>query len=374
MTGLLLADGVTRGLYKIDAPVHELLGGEVKLDERITLRRLSTHTSGLPRVPTNMFPNDPRDPYASYTEERLLTYLGDLKMQSEPGTDASYSNLGVGLLGYALAEQAGVSFPELLDQRLLRPMGMKSTTVALNESQSIRMAGPHAADTEPAHLWNIGVLAGAGGVRSNVQDMLTYAAAQIEPSKTPLADAIRLSQTVQTRTGEAAFDEAMGLGWFMDDQGTTLAHDGGTGGFRAMLKISLEDQTAVVVLSNTASTHAKPLARQIIQLVEGKTIDPVDLPKTINVEQAVLEQYVGRYALLDLGHIEIERTNGKLYTRQTGQKPIRLFANAKDSFRNRVAEATIRFDRDEAGEVSGLILIQGQTEFACPRVETEQAE
>ena len=295
-------------------------------------------------------------------------------MQSEPGTDASYSNLGVGLLGYALAEQAQTSFPDLLDQRVLAPLGMKSTTVTLDEEQASHMAGPHTADGESAHLWDLATLAGAGGVRSTIQDMLTYAAAQIAPDKTALADAIRLTQTSHTPPGEPAFEEGVGLGWLLNKQGTTLAHDGGTGGFISLIQVDLEEQVALVILTNTSSPYAGSFMRQVVQLVEGEAVKPVDLPKTIDVDEVVLQQYVGRYKLLNLGFIEIEQRDEKLYMILTGQKPVRLFANDEDSFRNRIAQSTIQFKRNAAGEVSELVLDQAQMKLNCPRVNAEQGE
>ena len=372
MTGLMLADGVTRGRYDVDEPVASLLGDGIEVDERITLRRLSTHTSGLTRLPSNMFPSDPRNPYAAYSEQHLLAFLKKPSMQSEPGTEASYSNIGVGLLGYALAKHEQTSYEDLLKRRVLKPLGMDDTTITLDHVHENHMAQPHTTDGALAHLWDMPTLAGAGGVRANVVDMLAYSTAQIDPDSTPLADAIRLSHTNQSRPGDVAFDAPMGLGWFIGEHATEVSHRGGTGGFLSMLKISLKDRTAVVVLSNSASKHAGTLAKQVTQLVNGKAIDPVNLPKAVVLEQAVLEQYVGHYKLLDLGFIEIELDGDKLYTRQNSQKRNRLFPESKTSFRNRATESTVRFDRDKTGEVTGLTLIQYGHELTCPRVVKDQ--
>ena len=74
-TSLLLSDMVQRGEVKLADPVAKYLPAEVKLPERagrsITLVDLSTHTSGLPRLPTNLQPKDPANPYADYTVEQL---------------------------------------------------------------------------------------------------------------------------------------------------------------------------------------------------------------------------------------------------------------------------------------------------------------
>ena len=78
-TSLLLADMVQRGEVALTDPVAKYLPPEVKMPERggrqITLVDLSTHTSGLPRVPSNFHPKDPANPYADYTVEQLYQFL-----------------------------------------------------------------------------------------------------------------------------------------------------------------------------------------------------------------------------------------------------------------------------------------------------------
>lgn len=371
MTGLLLADGVTRGLYTLDTPVQDLLGGKTQVDPRITLGRLSTHNSGLPRIPLNMWPMDLDDPYAAYDAARLLAYLEKPFMESEPGTKASYSNLGVGLLGYALAEQAGMGYESLLRLRVLTPLGMDQTTVTLNDVQLERTASPHRADGEPSHLWGFMALAGAGGVRSNVQDMLTYAQAQLHPDATPLAEAIRLSQQPQNRAGEASFDNPMGLGWFIVANGTTLTHGGKSGGFKSIIAINLEQGTALVVLTNSANSYAESIAAQIGDLLAGLEVRDVDLPIPAEVPEHTLDEYTGQYVLVGAGVVEITREGGRLYAQITGQPRLRLFAKNQDTFRYRAVEATIDFERDEQGRVYRLVLRQNGKEHLCPRVPAE---
>jgi CubicO group peptidase (beta-lactamase class C family) len=77
-TSLLLADMVQRGEVALTDPVAKYLPAEVKMPERggraITLVDLSTHTSGLPRLPANLQPKDSANPYADY--RRLPVFHG----------------------------------------------------------------------------------------------------------------------------------------------------------------------------------------------------------------------------------------------------------------------------------------------------------
>lgn len=373
MTGLLLADGVTRGAYTLDTPVSELLAEKAEVDPRITLGRLSTHTSGLPRLPINLYPYNPRDPYAVYDERRLLKDLRSIYLPDEPGQTSRYSNLGVGLLGYALAEQAGTDYESLLKERLLVPLGMNRTTITLRKDNRARMAGPHNADGEPASLWDLNVLAGAGGVRSDLHDMLTYARAQIRPDTTPLADAIRLSQSPQQRPGEASFGNPMGLGWFIGEGGV-LMHGGQTGGFKALIFVAPEKQSAVVVLANTSNDFVQSFGNQLHACVlKGQAVGPAELPAVVEVPTETLERYVGRYRLDGAGVIDVTRAEGRLYAQLTNQPRFRLFPETPSRFRYRVVRATIDFEYNDLGEVDRLVLTQDGRRHVCPRISAEDA-
>ena len=75
----------------------------------ITLADLATHTSGLPRDPTNLDLRSLADPYAEYRAVDLHAFLAGYLLQRDPGTQFEYSNVGIGLLGHALAMRAGLS-------------------------------------------------------------------------------------------------------------------------------------------------------------------------------------------------------------------------------------------------------------------------
>lgn len=106
-TGLLLAQAVVEKKVTLEKTLGSLLAGQVKfVDPRvaaITLKQLATHTSGLPRMPDNMGADaTEEDPFANYDEKLLLNFLSTAKLEGEGPFSCSYSNLGMGLLGYLL--------------------------------------------------------------------------------------------------------------------------------------------------------------------------------------------------------------------------------------------------------------------------------
>src|SRR5262249_36788679 len=98
-TSLLLADMAQRGEVALNDPVAKYLPAEgVKMPERggrqITLVDLATHTSGLPRLPSNLKPANSANPYADYTVKQLYEFLSGYTLERDIGAQFEYSNLG----------------------------------------------------------------------------------------------------------------------------------------------------------------------------------------------------------------------------------------------------------------------------------------
>ena len=196
-TAALLAEMAGRGEVGIDQPVAELLPPGVRMPSRrgepITLAHLAEHTSALPRLPGNLWATvtDQKNPYRDYRVAHLYEYLGGAGVGFPPGTGAAYSNLGAGLLGHVLALRAGLPYDELLAERILRPLGLTDTGIALSADQASRLAPGHDAMGKPTSNWDLPTLAGAGALRSTADEMLTFLRANLDPPGTPAGAALR---------------------------------------------------------------------------------------------------------------------------------------------------------------------------------------
>src|SRR5215475_11747845 len=108
-TATLLASAVLSGRLALDTPVGQLLPDFTipsRGTKEITLGDLATQHSGLPRLPPDFMPADPENPYADYDAAKLKESLAAYKLPRDPGAAYEYSNLGFGLLGFALAQSA----------------------------------------------------------------------------------------------------------------------------------------------------------------------------------------------------------------------------------------------------------------------------
>jgi CubicO group peptidase (beta-lactamase class C family) len=272
-TGLTLAREIEQGIVRLEQPVRELLPPGVELPEAargVTLRQLTTHSSGFPRMPAGWSPLRGirmllfgSDPYAGYSEADLLADVRTVKLQSAPGTKACYSNFGMMLLGHLLATKAGSSYEALVKREVCLPLGMDDTTVTLDRSQAPRAAqgyravlrcGPLLFALRSDPWFAASKLGGAGALRSTAADMLKYLQANMRPDGQPLEHALRESHRELFQEDERT---AYGMNWIHTRserlQQAMIWHNGGTGGFRSFLGFTEDSQLGVLILSNSSA-------------------------------------------------------------------------------------------------------------------------
>jgi len=233
-TASVLSDMVARREVKLDDPVANYLPRAVHMPVRgrpISLLDLATQVSGLPRLPDNLAPRDPSNPYADYSVRQLYEFLSRYQLPRDPGASYEYSNLGMGLLGHALALRARMSYEQLVARRLLTPLGMRETAITLTPPLRARLAPGHDEAGKVVPNWDLPTLAGAGALRSTASDMLAFLAANVDTSATPIGRALR--QTHDPRQATDNPNLKVGLAWHILSRpiGNIVWHNGGTGGY-----------------------------------------------------------------------------------------------------------------------------------------------
>lgn len=292
-TGLLLAEAVQRKEVELDAPISDLMPTGVTIptkdDVAITAKHLALHSSGLPRHPSSLTSRKPPpDPFASYGEDALFQDLVTTQLASTPGTTISISDYGVGLLGYALGRKIGGGYGAALKTRVLDPLGLTDTFIALPPGATARKAIGTDDNLEPSPRWTWGALAGAGSLVSNVSDCMKFLDAQIdaaEGSRGTLRPQMRLAQEPQLdRDGD---NEA--LGWMIDSAGRRF-HEGRTSGFRTYMAFDAKTRRGVVVLASSATTLVDFLGPLMFDVMANTAPPPSPVPTP-----AQLATYAGNY-------------------------------------------------------------------------------
>ena len=369
-TAILLADLAGEGAVELETPVQRLLGPDVTVPTRngaeIALLHLTTHSSGLPRMPNNFRPADAGNPYADYTVAQLYEFLSSHELQRDIGAEVEYSNLGTGLLGHVLALSQETDYETLVSRRLLEPLGMSDTSITLSPSQQERLAGGHSVQLRPVANWDLPTLAGAGALRSTVNDMLTFVEVNLGLRESPLVDEI--GATHAARRDFPGPNMRIGLGWVIRSghDRELYWHNGGTGGYRSFLGFDLESQTGVVVLSNSGDS-VDDLGFHLLEQ-RYRLVLPPAFRTAVDVDPAVYDDYAGRYQLADNVVFTVTRQGDRLFVQLTGQPRFEVFPESETTYFYRVVDAQITFGRGEDGSVDYLVLHQNDMDQRAERL------
>jgi CubicO group peptidase (beta-lactamase class C family) len=372
-TGLLLADAVVSGRVSLVTPAEDLLPESVEMrrrDEALPIRlwHLSTHTSGLPRLPDNLQPSDPNNPYADYNGNRLAAFLRTYQPRKKPGETLAYSNVGAGLLGLLLAFDRRTNYESLVKERIAEPLGLGDTRITLDAERRARLAPPHLDGGAPGHAWDFDTLAGAGAIRSSVDDLLQLTRACLDPPKGNLGYAIEFAWQIHQKPIEKD-DFAMGLGWHVARDGSTRWHNGETGGYHASVFVSRQIDVAVVVLANTAAGEVDALAEQLMRMLAGADEKPREFQELVEVSPETMQRYVGKYQLAPGAVFTVSLNGNQLLVGLTGQQTFRVYPRGETEWFYKVVDATLTFQVDQSGRCNSLELFQNGIRQKAKRID-----
>ncbi len=373
-TSLLLMDMVRRGEVSVNDPVSKYLPASVKVPERngrkITLADLSTQSSGLPRMPTNFHPKDMGNPYADYSVQQMYDFISGYQLTRDIGSQYEYSNLAVGLLGHVLSLRAGTSYEALLRSRICEPLGMKDTRITLTPEMKARLAVGHNASADPVPNWDLPTLAGAGAIRSTANDMLTFLAANLGYTKTPLAQAMADEISIRRPTGMADLEIAYAWHIQTKDGSSIIWHNGGTGGYRTYAGFDPKARTGVVVLTNiSTAAGGDDIGRHLLNASYPLTkVTPPTEHKAISLDPKVFDRYAGSYQFGPFALMTISRDGEHLYSQLTDQPKVEIQAESERKFYAKSVSAELTFDVDPQGAVTQVVLHQGGAEMTAKRL------
>lgn len=249
-TGSLLGVLSAESKLDLDLPIKEQSKRGEKFElGAISFLDLATHTSGLPRLPSNLVSKNKNDLYRDYTDELFRDYFSATRNETRELASRKYlySNLGFGLLGFLMARQGGKSFSSLLKQKIFSPLKLKNTFVSegqdsralagflKNGEQVLPRSGPES-------------MQGSWAVYSSAQDLLRFLSEAISPTQSSHGRGIDIAQK-EYRDYGVGF--SAGLGWSIVKDTETRFKNGSSGGYHSIMMFNRKTQTALVLLSNT---------------------------------------------------------------------------------------------------------------------------
>ena len=277
VTAVLLAILAGDGIVALDQPLETLVPEIGDLQDRPpganpVLRQVASHTAGLAREPG--LPGAATGPIEAWTS-RILESIPTTRYQTPPGTEYSYSNIGFGILGFALERAAEQPFMDQVEARIFSPLGMQSSTFVVGEALLLSLARGHAngadgdVDTElPAreHAGR-GYKVPNGGVYATVDDLAAFAAGVMgRGGVSLLSDGMR-AEVLGVQTPEDP-DSGYGLGFSINavDGRVFAGHGGSVAGYTAYLLFEPATGLTVVLLRNynRGRTNLGDAARELL--------------------------------------------------------------------------------------------------------------
>ncbi len=267
MTSEILVKLLDQGVVKLNDPLSKYAPPGARVPtykgSPITLVNLATHTSALPREQPGGAAH--RAVFVWPTREQRWSWLSTATLKSAPGSQAAYSNLGFDLLADALANAAGKPYPQLFEQQITRPLGMKDTTFTPSPDQCKRLM---VAEKGASPCNNTLAAIGSGGVYSTPDDMMRWMQQFLSSDfYTRNTQADRMQTLIYQRsqlTRVTGMDvpgkaDALGMGWVYmapkDGRPGIIQKTGGGGGFITyMAMIPQHNIGAFVVVTRSPLT------------------------------------------------------------------------------------------------------------------------
>jgi len=270
----LLATAVRQGEVSLDDPVAKYVvelqrGGDIR---KITLGQLVSYTSGL------TLPQDrPPWPKTNYTLSAFINYLNKwtLPADHEPGKFA-YSHAAYMLLHVALERRFNMSYAALLEERLLRPLGLSSTILPLHRNSLAQLPAPlmrravqnyddlGQAVGKPGNVQGFYHWPGTGQMFSSARDMATFLAAQLGERSQPrgLREAVALAQQ-PIAANPPHFMQA--LAWEVRDLSARIVDkNGALNNTSSYLGVVPEKGLGMVLLTNRGEQYVAKVGRRTL--------------------------------------------------------------------------------------------------------------
>ena len=331
---------VEEGLIDLDSNVNVYLSSwklpdnEFTLKEKVTLRRILNHTAGLTVWGFPGYAKGESIP----TIPEILDGKGNtdsVRVYKEPGGGWRYSGGGYTILQQMISDIDQKRFPEILQKKVLAPLGMKSSTYENplpEDIHRIAATGYRSDGSQVEGKWHTYPEMAAAGLWTTPSELILWGK-EIQQILQTQKDGLLRAETVNEML--TPNEDQQGLGPYVLD--LSFGHGGADEGFRAELLVWKETSNAVVIMVN--SDNGNTIMREILlSIVKEYNLPDYSPTKRVFKEQSQehLKKFIGTYDFLERGQADIVveeeglKITGKLFS-----SPILLWPESDSTFFNK---------------------------------------
>ena len=358
---------VQQGKLAIDEHVNtklvswKLPENEYTTGQKVSLRGLLSHTAGLT---VHGFPG-----YAANEEIPTLLQVLDgiepantrpIRVDMIPHSQWRYSGGGYTLMQQLLIDVAGKSFPNILEEVVLRVIGMKHSTYQqpLPQVLAASAATAHRKGRKLSGKWHIYPEMAAAGLWTTPSDLALFAI-ELQNTISGLSNKVLSTPMANLMVTDNMGNYGLGLALKGEGKSARFSHGGINEGFEAyIVAYTSTRQGAVVMANGSGGMH---LAQEIIRGIarEYGWINFLGEKRVLaQVDPKLYDAYIGQYELDPYLMLLVSKKGDRLYVRATDQRQFEIFPESEITFFLQEFEAQITFIKDERGRVTHLILRQ----------------
>ncbi len=356
---------VQDGKLKLDEDVNKRLvtwkmpENEFTKEQKVTLRRLLSHTAGTSvwgfggyRADAKSFPDVPQ-----ILDGTAPANTKPVRVIETPGTRWSYSGGGFTVMQLLMSDVSGKPFSELMDDAVLKKLGMKNSTYQLTPPDTFQVAVAHGPKGErPPFKWFLHPEMAAAGLWTTPSDLARFA---IELQQTYAGKSTKVLSREMVKQMLTKQTGGWGLGISLNGEGDKafrFSHGGANTGFRnRMVAYTTTGQGAVVM---TNSEQGDALCGEILRGIarEYGWADYFAEKTIVQVDAQKFADYVGEYDFLGQGKYKVLIEDGKLKAIGNSGAKFDLLAESETKFFIRERAVEFAFVKDASGRVTEMIL------------------
>jgi len=349
-TALLVLQQVDEGRLRLENSIDNYLTDSPEAWKPITVHHLLCHTGGIYNY-TDSLEWLTRQATLS-KPEKLLPIFRDKPLRFAPGDKFEYSNSGYVLLGMILQKVTGKSYETLVHERITEPLGMLDTGYDRPDAILAHRAAGYRATygtTKNARYLDMASADAAGALYSTVEDLSKY------------DDALSNGKLLSTEGYAKLFSpvkDDYAYGWVIEVHSgkRQIWHNGGINGFASSIVRRPDSQSCVVVLSNFEDGPADHMSRDLMALIQNEEFRVPRRHVAVAVDPVGYDALSGSYQLEPTVILTVTRDGDRLLAQLPGEPKFEIFPESECSFFCKASYAELSFFKNDAGQVTHLVL------------------
>jgi D-alanyl-D-alanine carboxypeptidase len=295
------------GKLRLDDPVNKYLpwfsiAPAEPGDPPITIEELLTHSSGLPREAGSHWV-DYNFPDAAGVKQYLATH----RAPYSPEVRWKYSNLALTVAGMIVEAVSGEKFNDYTVNHILKPLGMKDSTMDRQDSGLATGYGLRRPDGSRITLPFIDskAMSAATGLTSNIDDMARFVSLQFRKGATDSAKgqilntgSLREMHRVRRLENDWQRGNAIGFSVSRIKDKVWVGHGGSYPGYKTQTYLQLDSRVGVIVLTNADDAGPGTIALRAMDTIAdavAKSMPPAKAAPDVTWDPS-WSRFAGQYA------------------------------------------------------------------------------